>query len=123
MDNQTVFNKVYTALVKQGEPSYHPKRDICMYRTKKGNKILKCAVGHLIPRKEYLPQMEGEGLCGLRRAGILPASLKSVSTNLLERLQDAHDYWGNGATYSSWKKDMARIASDFGLKVPRVSRT
>lgn len=123
MDNQTVFNKVYTALVKQGEPSYHTKRHICMYRTKKRNKILKCAVGHLIPRKEYLPPMEGKDLYEIKMYGLFPDSLKSMDMSLLQKLQFAHDSWGDGATYSFWKTAMANIAKDFGLKVPRVSRT
>jgi hypothetical protein len=123
MNNQTVFSKVYTALVKQGQPSFHHKRGMCMYRTKKGNKILKCAVGHLIPRKEYLPKMEGKDIYSLRAEGILPKSLESVDTSLLEKLQNVHDSWGECTTYSFWKQSMACIAKDFGLKVPRVSRT
>lgn len=123
MNNQTAFDKVYAALVKQRAPAWDDKAQICSYRTRKNTKILKCAVGHLIPRKEYRPSMEGKAVTGLEEANRLPPSLATVDMRLLVAMQNAHDYWGEGGTYSYWKKEMAGIAKDFGLKVPHVSRT
>lgn len=58
MDKQTLFDAAATGLIAQGEKAL--SEEACRYRAvgSKG-KIVKCAIGQLIPDELYMPSLEG----------------------------------------------------------------
>lgn len=55
---QKILQKVYNHLKKQNKKA-QSKGGVCAYRLKKGSITYKCAIGCLIPDKEYNPKFEG----------------------------------------------------------------
>lgn len=116
MTPQQLFNKVYCALRKQGRPSHDG--EFCRYRMVEKGKVLKCAVGCLIARKDYKEGMEGSGVAAI--CHLLPAELRE-HTSLLTKLQQAHDhnaYHFNPGDEESFLDPIAKVARDRGLTVP-----
>ena len=62
--NKQIVDFVRNKLVEQGEGSYCSEASACMYRIKKGNKVLKCSIGHLIPDDLYKWSIEQHALNG-----------------------------------------------------------
>lgn len=83
MTHQEVFNKVYLAIIAQGEPSSDGKN--CLYRGPNG---LKCAAGHLVPDDKYDPDWETFDVPYIVRKGKLDFG---VPTAFVQSLQNAHD--------------------------------
>jgi hypothetical protein len=109
MTDQEAFTQVVRHLLKQGRQSLDAQREKCAYRGAKG---LQCAIGCLIPDKQYQPCMEGEA------AGTVQArvrSLQGLSTSLLMNLQEVHDTHADPA---SWRIELLAIAKLYGLAMP-----
>lgn len=92
MEAQEVFDKVVTHLRTQGCQAFDPDNG-CVYRGPNGTK---CAVGCLIPDKEYTPQMEGQNVSAFVIGKFFDVSdnLSKLIKNhydLLVELQRAHD--------------------------------
>lgn len=89
---QEVFDYVARFLIKQGEPSL--VNGGCVYRQETGNKkkVLRCAVGCVIPKKVYTKKMEGQNITSLLRgfSSVLPPELAKYE-DLFSSLQSAHD--------------------------------
>jgi hypothetical protein len=121
LNRQEIFNTVYVALVKQGEPS-KSKFDRCCY---KGVSGLKSSIGHLILDQDYKPSMEKNSVDSLIFRGLLPKYLigNIDDTKFLVDLEDAHDEMGH-ETKTKWlsyfKKEMKRIADVYNLTVPSL---
>jgi hypothetical protein len=97
-----VFNTVANHLLKQKRKAYNDGTMSCMYRSPDG---LKCAVGCLIPDKEYGINLEGCGIVSIIQneempnrnhslwkaieAGVGPCTPKDM--HLLRLLQNIHD--------------------------------
>lgn len=118
MDMQTAFNKSYLGLIKQGKPAFNDWEQACKYRTREGSRILKCAIGQLIPKKDYTPDIENKEADKIWNR--LPLGIQELPCKFVLELQNAHDEWAtNDVTYSGWKSNMRRIAKKWKLKVPR----
>lgn len=91
MTKQEIFDTVVMHLYNQGQQSavYDDwARASCRYRTPEG---LKCAVGCLIPDKDYNTDMEGTRVPGLLIDNIKLHTLFVRNMDLLMDLQSAHD--------------------------------
>lgn len=119
MTKQEIFNQAVRGLAKQGfERSYESKGGIfgvCQYRDSNGRK---CAAGHLLKNKDYLPDMEGTQASAdsvrkaLRRSsGILARQIPFVTD-----VQKAHD---NGFTPEEMKRLLREVAEEHKLRIPR----
>lgn len=67
LTKQEIFTKVVTGLAAQGweQAKIHSRSgcfDTCMYRWEKDGKVLRCALGQLIPDEIYVPELEGKRL-------------------------------------------------------------
>lgn len=111
MDNQQIFDKVLAHLRRQGAPARGPD-STCCYRTDDGRM---CAVGCLIPSKNYSPDIEGFAADSPEVLNALPFNATSEQCVLLKTLQEAHDKVLFAST-ADWEFEMERIANLFGLQ-------
>ena len=109
MTKQTVFNKVVRHLRQQNRRAMNPYGS-CQYRTPDGDK---CAIGCLIPSKDYKKSMEGQSVEGLRDDKVLPKHLLR-HVELLSRLQCLHD----NTVPNEWEARLEHVAKDFKLTMP-----
>jgi hypothetical protein len=114
MTKQEIFDKVWNHfVVENNPPAMDTERRSCRYRTHDG---LKCAVGILIPDKEYLPVIEqhivtylymvfqeGRGYCPPTLAKLFREGNYNVG-QFLHALQSAHDTYGV-ESYANDSKD------------------
>jgi hypothetical protein len=114
---QQLYNTVVNHLRQQKGKSYRPadekvKEYYCLYRAADG---CKCAIGSLIPDKDYKPEMEEKNLAVLLASSLLPVDLVAefrAHQDLLCKLQDVHDF-----TYIiDWERQFRRVATEFGLQ-------
>ena len=120
---QEVFDKVVKHLKTQKVKSM--KDGICVYRTKKNCQILKCAVGCLIPKKDYSEKFEENPANDL----IMVFNYKNKYINdetidLLIDLQDFHDNepwtWNGELNKEIFNIFLKGIAQHYGLKYTNV---
>ena len=118
-NKQKLFNTVYLALIKQGEPAV--RNGTCTYLDHTTGH--KCAIGHLIPDGHPGQQMRS-GVGTLY--DVYPELFeKGADVGFLTEVQVAHDrpYIGR-LTGTSWveafKKRMRLIAAEWKLTVPDV---
>lgn len=118
MNQQEIFDKVFTHIMKQGKPALNSKGE-CVYRGKNG---LTCAAGCLIDDEQYSPQMEGTTFVGASTImqGITPEWMKEEQMFICQ-LQNAHDtaadcddFLGRFRTYTKI------LAEEYELTVPEV---
>lgn len=89
MTNKQMVAKIRRFLLKQGKQAY---QEGCMYLTEDG---LKCAVGCLLKKKAYTPELEGNTigdnivLQALRDSGLSPLTKKRK--DILSQCQIIHD--------------------------------
>lgn len=107
MTNQEAFEKMVAHLRSQKSRCVAPGTKICMYKS--GDK--KCAVGALIPKKEYSEDLEGNDVEVL--AEFVP-SLKGLDLRMLGLMQSIHDT----IDPDKWESRFNYIAKDFNLKMP-----
>lgn len=124
MNKQEIFDTVAKHLFTQGERAVNDD-GLCCYRVQLGDKVLKCAVGALIPDEMYREEMDGFGAakgkvwsCNLdgivRRATSGEFALPQYiidNLELLTDLQQVHD-WAALYTDESMKRELKRV----GLK-------
>jgi hypothetical protein len=106
---QEIFDTVVAHLRKQGCKSEDD--DGCLYRSPNG---LSCAVGALIPKYAYSPEMENKALQKLLDSKLLPLDLQDEFTEhhaLLSDLQDLHDV----IPVSLWEVEFRKTATRFNL--------
>lgn len=121
MTPQEIFDTVARHLFTQGERAGREIKDDlgdtvdfeCLYR---GPNNRTCAVGCLLPDAAYRSDMEGSGIDLLCRmhADVLPEWMSSNS-DLLERLQGAHDYHINWKDDAAMKFALGVVADAHGL--------
>lgn len=113
MNKQEVFTKVKNHLLKQGEKAVVGKDNInCKYRTKDG---LKCAIGCLIPDKNYNPIIEGDNIYSSAVVKSLPFEVSNSSEigfDFLEELQHIHD----SNDVDKWEDKLKELAVRRGLR-------
>lgn len=108
---QTMFNKVYTHLLTQKAKAKDGQ--VCMYRDRQGRS---CAVGCLIPDKNYRPCFEGNRVdhdMGVAEAAGIHGYQEM---NLASALQNIHDNFN----VDEWPSALAREANYLGLTVPEL---
>lgn len=114
LTNQEIFDRVSKHLLTQNAVSTHfPSRrsSRCAYLASDGKK---CAVGCLIPKTEYTPEMEGcsvKALFELFPDKMKACKLSEGSFGLLVTLQRVHD----GCIVHEWKKELQMVAEDYHL--------
>lgn len=102
MNAQEAFNIAATHLLNQNQQARKPGNVACSYRAEVDGKVLKCAVGALIPDEVYKPEMENKNILGLTlNFPEVCEPLKDVPKALLRDLQYLHDtsqprYWRQG---------------------------
>lgn len=130
---QQLFDKAYTAIVKQGVPSYRAATETkgggCVYRGPNGTS---CAIGHLLSDELRATVAEApiDGLLELDSNvfdffGVTPQSFRE-DAEFLSRLQHAHDVAILGQQdldgfADRFKRNMAALAQEHGLTVPEVA--
>ena len=140
MEQQAIFDKVVRHLYKQGQPAMaHAKNSttICAYRNSKGQT---CAVGCLIPKNLYTPEIENCSVAGigdkthqlrdiLRTVGVLADSDDSNSrtVELLGKLQFAHDNAPTMADTGRFiladlHRQLLNVAERFGLDTAELDK-
>lgn len=122
MTNQEVFNKVYKGLIRQGKRSLNDYGE-CQYRIVKNGKLLRCAAGQLIPKKDYNPEFEGlPCYSGSERINIVGEYFRDENIDIvfLGKLQVCHDTTHEEDFVESFKDKMSRIAEEYGLTVPTL---
>ena len=85
MDAQSIFDKTWRHLVKQGHPAVLPNGETCAYRAPNGDM---CAFGVHIPDDRYIPDMEDVAAREVIE-DFLPEFGQHV--DLIEQLQMTHD--------------------------------
>lgn len=112
MNNQFIFDVVYTHLMKQQQRSTSDEGG-CYYKIDS----LMCAIGCLIPDNLYKEEMEGKSVEDLLtdHKG-LAKYIKPQTIDLLAELQTVHDK----RPVSMWKKELEYIAIDFKLEIPEL---
>lgn len=119
IDRQKVYNRVRRHLLTQNRVSANGTG--CLYRTYDPNtrRVLKCAVGCLIPFRHYNPAMEeisilaDEPLLHEALASSLPG-FSSEDLDFLYCLQEIHD----ACNPEDWQDRLDAVAERYGLKVP-----
>lgn len=120
MNRQAIFNRIAKHLLKQNarsiyEPGFDNEPPICAYReydpvTKT---VRKCAVGCLIPFKNYDPQFEGQNIYTSDIQKAIPAYLRVRSDDIgfLSELQQIHD----STDVEFWRNSLGGFAYRHGL--------
>lgn len=120
MTSQEVFNRVVRHLLTQNEQS--KLQDMCCYRLEvEDGKVLKCAVGCLIPDEHYDIRIEGaavlpniNGSTRLLWNALNKSGIARRHERLLSELQHCHDDF----LPSLWRWKLERIAAEYCLKMP-----
>lgn len=127
MNRQQIYDRVKRHLLKQGVKSIEnvsytyddPNEDYiepeCRYRTTdKDGHVLKCAIGCLIPLRNYDPAFEGDNARGITERGdVFPPSLGITweDTDFLNDLQLLHD----GNDPAEWPDALERFSRRYNL--------
>ena len=118
-NKQELFNTVYLALIKQGEPAV--SNGTCTYLDHTTGH--KCAIGHLLPEGHEAQEYRGS----VRALNYMYPELfkKGADVDFLTAVQRAHDQpYINQLTGTRWveafKKRMRLIAAEWKLTVPDV---
>lgn len=113
---QKLFDQCVAHLRKQGCKSSIPDSSedsyICLYRSPEKHK---CAIGCLIPDKDYKPEFEEKNLDKLIREQALPNALHQEflpNRALLNALQHVHDF----IPINQWEESWKNVAANFGLQ-------
>jgi hypothetical protein len=111
MQPQEIFDKVVTHLRDQGVSS---SNDLyCCYRLQRQSRMLKCAVGCLIPDEMYSPDMEEKAYNLLVEA--FPAVRELIgkeNDGLICELQRIHDR----VVPFEWEEEFKELANKYNLK-------
>ncbi len=122
---QRQFDYAVRQVINQGRPASNSKKG-CAYRMKRGDTILKCPVGWLIPDAYFKKRPEhvfGKAVKELSPSVYSYNRMKPFAGNedLLEKLQEAHDAAADyrNPTWmftSNFILKAREVAKDFGLK-------
>lgn len=130
MDRQKAFEKVWNALQTQGKQSYGSLDGLgqCMFRADDRDaegrvvRVLKCAIGHLIPDDKYTRELEELSISELIVAEVIEGDPTQDDAAFLQSLQQSHDgaddesaFWHDCAT------DLLDVAQQYNLKTPSFS--
>lgn len=118
LTKQQIYDKVKKHLLKQGEKSMVSDR--CMYRTQRGGKILKCALGCIIQEKDYDSSIEGISPLTYsftssrvdKLWSILPMKRNEENSIFLTNLQRIHDL----NAPELWEQSLKSFAHKEGLR-------
>jgi hypothetical protein len=122
INRQKVYNKVRKHLLTQNRQALESEEgeDKCRYRTYDPNtkRVLKCALGCLIPFHLYDPKIEGGTPGGKFVDAVLTQSLPGYERDtedalFLEELQMIHD----SSKPTQWKKSLDAFTATWELEV------
>jgi len=99
MNSQQIFDEIVTHIRTQGQPAYNSDTRQCKYRytlfDSDGNPsgVLKCAVGAIIPDKNYDHKIEGEHAFKVCQLKAVPYKYRNSKKkiDMLSDLQNCHD--------------------------------
>lgn len=120
LTDQQVVDKVYAHLKKQGKRAWTEETG-CIYRLKVDGKIMKCAVGALIPKKLYSNKIEGRNASNLNYDLGFELFDKN-QIGLLGNLQRMHDDW-TGGPFETTEPRFKEICAKYNLTYPGDSHT
>jgi len=110
MNKQEIFDKVATALIKQGKPSIG-EDTACSYFNKDGSR---CAIGWLVDEsvaRDFQKLCPNEAVYGLTKKFRLEDIIGDVELGFLSNIQDAHDMGSDKPDWlDSFKREMEDIA-------------
>ncbi len=120
MDRQAAFNKVWECLKQQGERSHGP--DGCQFRVEKNGRVLKCAIGCLIPDEKYDPRLEISGsIEALTAGGLIEFEPTLEDRDFLGALLNAHDSADDPVGFwDECSQNLKRVADRFELTLPEA---
>lgn len=114
---QEIFDTIVTHLRKQGVRAVDPETGKCCYRTSdEYGRILKCAVGCLIPDDKYTLNIEGAGVGKPVVLACLPPDInhnRLEVLDLLRKMQKLHDLSMKDTSEMEW--GFKQVAKTFGL--------
>lgn len=105
---QKIFNKVKRHLLKQNKKAWSETKG-CMYLNKDGDK---CAVGCLIFKKDYNPDIEGQTAHDPLVHKCLPFVITQKRISFLAKLQEIHD----NSEPDQWPGKLENLAKEYNLK-------
>jgi hypothetical protein len=113
-DIQKQFDYAVGQVIKQGQPAYSVENKDCYYRLKKGNTILKCPIGWLIPDsyfKAHPDDIEDTGVMELDSSVYSQTRMTPFKKNrdILRDLQGAHD---DSAIYTGFVDEFKNRAKE-----------
>jgi len=119
---QAVWEKVTNHLLQQGVASVSNMTGGCAYYGEDGTK---CAIGVLIPKEEYTPNVEGVPIRNLFDKYYCPPSLLKLRecSDLLDELQRAHDVYYNRKTLrKEWYLRLVNIGRQYQLDTSSIEK-
>lgn len=127
---QDIFDYVAEKLMEQGEKSISWEQEVCQYRQEHSDKMLKCAIGWLIPDELYNPGFEDHG-GGLEYVlNTLGVTTRDVDddTYFTERylffreLQECHDNTPEDEFRTGLWNEMSKLANKFNLDKTHLNK-
>lgn len=117
MNTQEIFDKAVLGVVAQGKQSTSRDNMWCRYRGEKG---LKCAVGHLIDDEYYNTNLENEDATNhdviIAVSNSIGRPLTKGERRLLDALQHAHDGSADNEEFIyEFKERIYEVALAFNL--------
>lgn len=100
MNSQQIFDEIVTHIRTQGQRAFNPDTRKCKYRytlfDSDGNPsgVLKCAVGAIIPDKNYDRKIEGKQAIEVCQLKAVPYKYRNSQKkiDMLSELQSCHDH-------------------------------
>lgn len=127
LSKSEIFNKVFAHLSSQKRAAKN-KSGICQYRTQNGKGKNMCAVGCLIPEKNYDSNIEGNSIENIYNDPHLWKSIfKGTGINrsnpnlyLLDSMQFMHDIILAHFGFKPWQESMLTYAKLHNIKVDPI---
>lgn len=113
MNNQEVFDKVSTWLLREGGTQSSSPDIGCVYRSEDGNM---CAIGCILPDELYSTSFETNDVEYMLEDKEVKEYFSGVSEELLHSLQVIHDNDGNWSNLNYMYNDLRSLANEHQLQ-------
>ena len=116
MSKQEIFDRVSVHLLTQGEKAVDVDAG-CQYRVVRNSKVLKCAIGALIPDEKYSPSLEGNVVSQCIRVQEA-AGVEGQDLFFIDGLQRIHDQ----EYPAEWRRQLVQFAHIWGLSTEKMNQ-